>query len=94
MNEEISQTAACESVILTDSAGNDLEFDVMDAFSYNGCIYYVLLPTDEIGVNAEYLILRETKDSETGESLLEGFDDAELLETVFSEYKKRHISVE
>lgn len=93
LNEENNQTGIAESIILTDNDGNDLQFDIMDVLEYKGSVYYVLLPADEIGTDTEYVILREIKDNESGETLLEGFDDAELLEAVFSEYKKRHVTV-
>lgn len=92
MNEENNQNTDAESIILTDADGNDLEFDIMDAFEHKGNVYYVLLPADEIGADTEYVILRETKNDETGETLLEGFDDAALLNELFGIYKSRHVS--
>ena len=92
MNEENTQNENTESIILTDADGNDLEFDIMDIFDYKSNVYYVLLPADEIGSDTEYVILREAKDAESGETLLEGFDDPALLDELFKLYKNRHIS--
>ena len=92
MNEENTQNAYAESIMLTDADGNELEFDIMDAFDYKGSVYYVLLPADEIGADTEYVILREAKNEETDETVLEGFDDPALLDEVFKLYKSRHVT--
>ena len=79
------------SIILTDEDDNEIEFDIMDKFDYNGEYYYVLLPVDDDSDELEYVILRETEVASDGESILAGIDDAELLDELFAIYKKRNI---
>ncbi|MBR5947636.1 MAG: DUF1292 domain-containing protein [Clostridia bacterium] len=74
-----------KSILLTDEDDNEIEFDIMDSFEFEGENYYVLLPVDDDSDDIEYVILREK-----GEGELIGIDDEATLDRVFSEYKKRN----
>lgn len=75
------------SIVLYDEDENEIEFDIMDKFGLDGETYYVLLPIDYDAEDVEFVILREM--SADGEIALVGIEDAETLDRVFDEYKKR-----
>lgn len=79
--------ASLGSIILYDEDENELEFDVMDKFCFDGETYYVLLPIDYDAEDVEFVILREM--SADGGTALVGIEDADTLDRVFDEYKKR-----
>lgn len=76
-----------ESLILIDEDEDEIEFDLMDRFEFDGANYFVLLPVDYDGDDVEYVILRD----DGGESLC-GIEDADLLDRMFEEYKRRHFT--
>ena len=75
------------SIVLYDEDENEIEFDIMDKFGLDGETYYALLPIDYDAEDVEFVILREM--SADGEIALVGIEDAETLDRVFDEYKKR-----
>ena len=81
----MEQNEQTKSIILTDEDENEIEFDIMDRFDFNGETYFVLLPVDDDSDDIEYVILQEK-----GEGELIGIDDENTLELVFDEYKRRN----
>ncbi|MBR4434648.1 MAG: DUF1292 domain-containing protein [Clostridia bacterium] len=76
-----------ESLVLVDEDENEIEFDIMDRFEFDGANYFVLLPVDYDDDEIEYVILRDD-----GNESLCGIEDGDLLDRVFEEYKKRNIA--
>lgn len=74
-----------KSIILIDENENEIEFDIMDEFEFEGEKYTVLLPVDDDSDDLEFVILRDA-----GDGALAGIDDGDLLDRVFARYKKRH----
>lgn len=81
----MEQNDQIRSILLTDEDENEIEFDIMDSFDFNGEMYYVLLPVDDERDEIEYVILRERNEGE-----LIGIEDEKMLDLVFEEYKKRN----
>ena len=73
------------ALILIDEDDNEIEFDMLDKFDFEGSTFLVLLPVDDDSDELEYVILRDT-----GDGALAGIDDGDQLDRVFAEYKKRN----
>ena len=73
------------ALILIDEDDNEIEFDMLDKFDFEGSTCLVLLPVDDDSDELEYVILRDA-----GEGALAGIDDEDQLDRVFAEYKKRN----
>ena len=76
---------AVKTIVLVDENDNEIEFDLMDEFELEGAHFYVLLPVDDDSDELEYVILRDA-----GDGALAGIDDADQLDRVFAEYKRRN----
>ena len=76
---------AVKTIVLVDENDNEIEFDLMDEFDLEGERFYVLLPVDDDSDELEYVILRDA-----GDGALAGIDDADQLDRVFAEYKRRN----
>ncbi len=81
----MEQNDQIRSILLTDEDDNEIEFDIMDNFAFEGESYYVLLPVDDERDDIEYVILRDR-----GEGELIGIEDERTLDRVFEEYKRRN----
>ena len=81
----MEQNETIKSIILIDEDENEIEFDIMDSFDFEGASYYVLLPVDDDSDELEFVILRDR-----GDGALAGIDDEATLERVFEQYKKRN----
>lgn len=78
-------------VTLTDEDGVEIDFEILDIVPYNGCEYAVLLPADDASdvVDAAILeVLPSAEDAE--EDMLQGVEDAETLDAVFSRFMERN----
>ena len=73
------------ALILIDEDDNEIEFDMLDKFDFEGSTFLVLLPVDDDSDEVEYVILLDA-----GEGALAGIDDEDQLDRVFAEYKKRN----
>lgn len=73
------------ALILIDEDDNEIEFDMLDKFDFEGSTFLVLLPVDDDSDELEYVILRDA-----GDGALAGIDDGDQLDRVFAEYKKRN----
>ena len=71
--------------MITDEEGNDVECELLDRLPFEGETYCVLLPVDDDSFEPEAIILRELENGE-----LEGFDDGELLDSVFALFLERN----
>lgn len=85
MNDE-----TIKSIVLVDGDNNEIEFDIMDCFDFEGETYYVLFPIDDDSDDVEFVILRKAGTDGEGETALVGIEDADLLDRVFEQYKKRN----
>ena len=72
-------------IVLLDEEGGEIECELLDKIEYMGVTYCVLLPFDADSAEPEAIILRE---GENGE--LEGFDDGDVLDTVFKLFLKKN----
>ena len=84
-NDNNSNSRPIEALVLTDENDNEIEFDLMDRFDFEGSSYCVLLPVDDDSDDIEYVILRDE-----GDGALVGIETEELLDRVFNEYKRRN----
>ena len=73
-----------DRVILLDELNNEVEFQILEAFTLDGLDYMALLPVNEIDA-LTYLLRFEYDDS--GERVLSGIDDEDELEAVIKEYE-------
>ena len=73
-----------EYYTLTDEDGNELQFEVIGSAEIKGCMYYAMVPVDEMTADAEfceYVILKAEKD-ENGEDVLVTVDDDDEFDDI------------
>ncbi|MBR3460002.1 MAG: DUF1292 domain-containing protein [Clostridia bacterium] len=73
------------TILLTDEEGGEIECELLDRVVCEGESFCILLPVDDDSSEPEAIILRE---NDSGE--LEGFDDADLLDRVFSIFLEKN----
>lgn len=79
-----------ELLTLTDAEGSEVDFEVLDLFSFEGADYAVLYPADDEGPEPEAVILRVLPSADEDEAeTLEGIGDEALFERVFAEFVRR-----
>ena len=84
--EKTSQNEEINAVVLEDSAGNDITFEVIATVEYKGDDYIVLLLLEEYGNADEYTILR-FKEGENGKiEEFYGIDDYNVLTAVYKKF--------
>lgn len=75
-----------EEVVLLDPDGNEVRFDHVMTFKYEGEKYIALLPLDEVdGVDDDEVVLLKI-DSSSGEDKYVTIDNEILLDEVFDEF--------
>ena len=77
-----------EYYTLTDEDGNELQFEVIGSAEIKGCMYYAMVPVDEMTGNeeyCEYVILKAEKD-EDGEDVLVTVDDDDEFDDVADQF--------
>lgn len=73
-------------VTLIDEEGNDVEFDVLLAFDYEGKRYVALMPTGKVeGVGEDEVVLLEVV-KENGDERYVSIDNPILLDEVFDAF--------
>ena len=78
-------------ITLTDADGSDVDFEVLDIVPYEGSEYAVLLPVDDDSDTAEAVILEVlAAEEDNEEDMLQGVDDQEVLDAVFSLFMERN----
>lgn len=77
-------------VTLTDAAGNDVDFEILDVVPYHGKEYAVLFPLEEDGGQPEAVILELLPGEADQEEMLQGLSDPALLETIFQLFLARN----
>ncbi|HHT86355.1 MAG TPA: DUF1292 domain-containing protein [Clostridiales bacterium] len=75
-------------VILKDEAGNDVHFDHVLTFKYEGEKYIALLPLDEVEGIGEDEVLLLRIDNQNGEDVYKTIENEVLLEEVFDEFMR------
>lgn len=75
-------------ITLTDDDGEDIHFEFIDEFEFNGSNYAVLLPFEE--VDDEVVILEIIRSESPDEYEYVSIEDEALLNEVFEEFKRRN----
>lgn len=88
INNEIFDEEVEEVIILTDDNGNELEFEYVDSFDYEGAEYAVLLPVDED--DPEIAILKVEDAEEPDMVNYVPVDSEETLNAVFELFKEEY----
>lgn len=78
-------------IVLIDEDDNEIEFEFLDEIEHKGETYVALFPLDDEGDDVEYVILQKRKISDEETELI-GIDNAELLDEVFTLFKRRWIT--
>lgn len=84
---------AYENIItLTDEAGDEVEFEVLDVVPYEGGDYAVLLPLDDDSDQPEAVILEllPGADGSEDEDVLQGVEEEAVLDAVFALFMERN----
>ena len=86
LNEEELNEEEISILELTDQAGNEVKFELIDVVDYKGAEYLVLLPPDE---DASEVVILEVEPHEDGTENYLSVDDEEILSEVFAIFKER-----
>ncbi len=71
---------------LVDESGNNVKFDLVMTFDYEGKRYAALLPVDDVeGVGDDEVVLLEVVKDKSGENFV-SIDNPVLLDEVFNEF--------
>ena len=71
---------------LVDESGNNVKFDLVMTFDYEGTRYAALLPVDNVeGVGDDEVVLLEVVKDKSGENFV-SIDNPVLLDEVFNEF--------
>lgn len=73
---------------LTDDSGEDISFEVIDEFPYNGKNYVVLIPFEDL--EDEVVILEAIYAENPKDNEYISVEDEELVKEVFEEFKNRN----
>ncbi len=74
---------------LTDDSGEDISFEVIDEFPYNGKNYVVLIPFEDLEDEVVILEAIYAENPEDNEYI--SVEDEELVKEVFEEFKNRNV---
>ncbi|MDD6023799.1 MAG: DUF1292 domain-containing protein [Oscillospiraceae bacterium] len=75
-------------ITLTDEDGDEVDFELLDRFTYWKRDYVVLYPTAE---DAEGVVIMTVENDENGDfQTFGGVESEKLLQAVFAEFQKRH----
>ena len=74
---------------LTDDSGEDISFEVIDEFLYNGKNYVVLIPFEDLEDEVVILEAIYAENPEDNEYI--SVEDEELVKEVFEEFKNRNV---
>ena len=89
MSEDTNNEELDNIIVLNDEEGNEVEFEFLDLFEYEGEEYVVLLPVEESEDAGEVVILKlEDTESEDEESYV-SVDDEDVLNKVFEIFKEK-----
>ncbi len=87
-NEIFNEEEMDDVVILADEDGNELEFEFIDVFEYEGDEYVVLLPVDETSRDVVILKIEETDDPEVEDYV--AVESEEALNAVYKLFKEAY----
>ena len=73
---------------LTDDSGEDISFEVIDEFPYNGKNYVVLIPFEDLEDEVVILEAIYAENPEDNEYI--SVEDEELVKEAFEEFKNRN----
>ena len=73
-------------IVLVDESGNNVKFDLVMTFDYEGKRYAALLPVDNVeGVGDDEVVLLEVVKDKNGENFV-SIDNPVMLDEVFNEF--------
>ena len=75
-------------ITLTDDDGEDIHFEIIDEFEFNGSTYAVLLPFED--VDDEVVILEILHADSPDDDEYVSIEDEDILNSVFEEFKRRN----
>ena len=87
-NNEIMDEEFEEIIVLSDDEGNEMEFEYVDAFEYEGEEYAVLLPVDENDPEIAILKVEETDEPDIVNYV--PVESEEALNAVFEMFKEEY----
>ena len=77
-------------IVLNDEEGKEVEFEFLDLVEYEDEEYVVLLPVEEVDVDAGEVVILKVEDTESeDEESYVSVDDEETLNTVFEIFKEK-----
>lgn len=80
----MSEEYGNDFVTLIDEDGNEVEFEHIDTVEYEGVTYLAFIPAElSVEEDAEVVIMQVVTD-ENGEELLEGVEDDDIADAVFT----------
>ena len=77
-----------ETVVLEDSEGTEMPFEMLSTVKYNDAEYAVFLPQMNFGDDDELVILKIVRDKNGSIQEYHGIDDFDVLEAVFELFCK------
>ena len=83
-----NEEAAVETVLLEDSEGTEMPFEMLDTVTYNDSEYAVFLPQTGFD-DDELVILKIVRSKDGSVSEYHGIDDFDILEAVFDLFCKQ-----
>lgn len=76
-------------IMLEDDNGNQIEFEAIDVFEFNGNTYFVLLEIMDEGEENDEVLIMKVDDPESEEPQLVMVEDEEELQAAFDEFVRR-----
>ncbi len=88
LNNDIFDEEIDEVIVLSDDEGNEMEFEYVDSFEYEGNEYAVLLPADENDPEIAILKVEETEEPDVVEYV--PVESEETLNAVYAIFKEEY----
>ena len=78
-------------IVLSDEAGKQEEFEVLDVVEYEGKEYVVLLPTEK---DADAVLVLEIVNADTDDEMYVSVEEEAIEEAVFALFEERYAAEE
>ena len=88
LNNDIFDEEIDDVIVLSDDEGNEMEFEYVDSFEYEGNEYAVLLPVDENDPEIAILKVEETEEPDVVEYV--PVESEETLNAVYAIFKEEY----
>lgn len=77
-------------IVLTDTDGEEIEFEILDVVEHKGDEYVVLVPVDADEDEPVHIFRIASEDLDAEEARYEGLDDDDLIQAVYQKFCKRN----